>query len=293
MPGLSSEDDVVVEKMLDLIVEHPTIDLLNISAAPSVMFALEMARTDLRNNGERLLFPSPFTEGTSPIPINGLIWMGDQNEMFNRLREKLDEGYRCMKMKIGAIDRKAEIKLLANMRDRFVSEELEIRVDANGAYDVTTALEVLDELAELNVHSIEQPIHAGQYEEMAMLCEKSPIPIALDEELIGVDDKERLLDTIAPQYIVLKPTLLGGFAAAQEWIRLSTDLNINWWVTSALESNIGLNAIAQWTATLKNGLPQGLGTGALFKNNIPSPISARAGFLRYDPSDQWDISRII
>jgi L-alanine-DL-glutamate epimerase-like enolase superfamily enzyme len=218
--------------------------------------------------------------------------MGDHDEMLDRLREKIDEGYRCMKMKVGAIDHEQELDLLKRMRAQFNADALEIRVDANGAYYPDQAGPILELFADLEIHSIEQPIKAGHPDQMAILCKESPIPIALDEELIGVYEKESLLDRIHPQYIILKPTLLGGFTATEEWIRLAEERGIGWWVTSALESNIGLNAIAQWTATLKSSLPQGLGTGAVFRNNFPSPLHAYAGSLHYRTSTRWNTSMI-
>lgn len=257
---------------------------------PSIRFGLEMALTDLRNGGRRLLFKSDFTRGKSPIVINGLIWMGSYREMQARIEEKIAAGFRCLKMKIGAIDFEEELSLLRQIRKHFSADELELRVDANGAFTAKEATLRLQQLAELEIHSIEQPIRPGQPDAMADLCRKSPIPIALDEEIAGVlapEDKLRLLQHIRPHYIILKPTLVGGFEEAEAWIRLAESFGIGWWITSALESTIGLNAIAQWTFTLNNPMPQGLGTGQLYVNNFTSPLFLDGDRLFYHPRGHW------
>jgi L-alanine-DL-glutamate epimerase-like enolase superfamily enzyme len=231
-----------------------------------------------------------FTEGKKVIPINGLVWMGDKEFMKNQIKDKIETGFSCIKMKIGAIDFEAEIELLRTIRNEFSSQEIELRVDANGAFNPKNALEKLKKLSELEIHSIEQPIMQGQVQEMATLCLKSPLPIALDEELIGVfslQEKKKLLATINPQYIILKPSLVGGFQGSTEWIQLAQQNNCGWWITSALESNIGLNAIAQFTHTLNSSLPQGLGTGGLFSNNFVSPLAIKNGTLKYHPEKSW------
>ena len=249
---------------------------------PALRFAVETALVDLRNGGKKELFPGPFTRGEKGIPINGLIWMGTPHQMNQQIEEKLRAGFNCLKMKIGAIDFQTEYRLLKDLRSAFKPSELELRVDANGAFSFSEAPAILDQLAQLDIHSIEQPIKAGQWEEMAQLCSSTPIPIALDEELIGICDvseKQKLLALIQPQYIILKPSLTGGFQASEEWIKAAESVGAGWWITSALESNIGLNAIAQWTATLENPLPQGLGTGQVFSNNIESPLYIKNGEL--------------
>jgi len=236
------------------------------------------------------LFPSKFSKEQAPIPINGLVWMGSKEFMNEQINEKLSEGFQCIKMKIGAIDFQTEIALIESIRKEYPKEKIEIRVDANGAFLPEEAMEKLKILSDLDIHSIEQPIKQGQTKQMRELCENTPLPIALDEELISVfeeDKKEELLRNIKPQYIILKPSLLGGFAASLEWIKLADEMNIGWWVTSALESNIGLNAIAQWTYTLKNDLPQGLGTGSLYTNNLDSPLTVAKGTLYYDQNKRW------
>ncbi|KAF0201152.1 MAG: Mandelate racemase/muconate lactonizing [Bacteroidetes bacterium] len=259
---------------------------------PSMAFALSTAITDLKNGGRRLLFESKFTSGESPIAINGLVWMGDPGFMLQQIEEKISEGFSVIKMKVGAIGFEEELALIRHIRMNFPSDSIEIRIDANGAFQFVDVFKKLEKLAAYSIHSIEQPIKAGNPDLMAEICRNSPIPVALDEELIGVfsnDAKKRLLDKILPQYIILKPSLLGGFENSQQWIKLAEERGAGWWVTSALESNIGLNAIAQWTATLNNPLPQGLGTGSLYSNNIPSPLQVENGFLHYKPETPWQL----
>lgn len=257
---------------------------------PAIQFGLETALLDLQNSGNHILLPSDFTSGKTGIVTNGLIWMSDKTEMRKQIARKLEQGFTCIKLKIGAIDWPSERELIAHMRHQFSESELTIRVDANGAFSFEQATEVLSELAELQVHSIEQPIKAGQWDEMAKLCANTPTPIALDEELIGIyplSKKQQLIDAIKPQYIILKPGLLGGFKASDEWIQLAKENNIGWWVTSALEANIGLNAIAQWTFTKNVKTAQGLGTGLLYTNNIDSPLTLHGEKLFYDPNKNW------
>lgn len=257
---------------------------------PSIQFGLEQAFLSLRSNSPFELFSSEFTKGNDSIPINGLIWMGDKEFMKTQIKEKLAVGFSCIKMKIGAIDFNTELELLTSIRKEFSSEEIELRVDANGAFSPENALEKLKRLSELELHSIEQPIKQGQFEEMASLCDKTPLPIALDEELIGVFSvikKQEILQKIQPQYIILKPSLVGGFAGSQEWINFAEQQNCGWWITSALESNVGLNAIAQWTYTLNSCMPQGLGTGGLYTNNFDSKLEIEKGSLQYNNSKKW------
>ena len=256
---------------------------------PALRFALETAFKDLDEGGKKILFPSSFTDGLEGIPINGLIWMGTPGQMQQQIEEKLAIGFQCLKLKIGAIHFDEEERVLKKIRDRFSSDDLEIRVDANGAFHPHDAPEVLEKLARLKIHSIEQPIAKNQWQEMAMLCRNSPIPVALDEELIGIRGKahkEEMVHAICPHYIILKPSLLGGFQAAMEWIETARHYQTGWWNTSALESNIGLNALAQWTYTLKNPLYQGLGTGQVFSDNIDigMEMSIRSGELWILPS---------
>ncbi len=262
---------------------------------PSICFGIESAIKDLENGGKRELFPSVFTQGDEGVYMNGLIWMGSFDFMQEQLDAKIKEGFRCIKVKIGGIDFEQELKLLAQIREKYSAEKIELRLDANGAFNYEEALDKLKRLSVYSIHSIEQPIKQGSWDKMAAICKASPIPVALDEELIGVNslaDKEKLVSTIKPQYLILKPSLLGGFAASHEWIDIANKHNIKWWVTSALESNIGLNAIAQWVYTLKNELPQGLGTGQLYTNNIPSPLAVCESKLWYTNS-QWNINEII
>ena len=245
----------------------------NLSQFPSIIFGLEQALANL-NQEENIYFPSDFTEGKDFIKINGLIWMGNADFMQSQIEGKLKDNFTCIKLKIG-VDWDSEKNVIKSVRKKFPKEQIELRVDANGAFSPEQAKIVLEELAELDIHSIEQPIKAGNWKAMADLCKNTPIPIALDEELIGIiktDEKIRLLEKIKPQYIILKPSLVGGFSGSDEWIHLAEKNNISWWITSALESNIGLNAIAQYTYRKKNPMPQGLGTGGLFSNNFPSPL---------------------
>lgn len=268
-------------------------DLVNV---PSVRFAVEQCLRDLEVSGSKLLFPSDFTLGRQGIPMNGLVWMGDKSEMRERIKEQLDAGFTCLKMKIGAIGIEAELSLLREVRKEFSPDVLSIRVDANGAFNNRNVGEVLAQLAELEVHSIEQPIAPGLYEVMADVCASSPVPIALDEDLIGSNTREArvdLLELVKPRFIVIKPSLVGGWSAAREWRALAEERVIGWWITSALESSIGLNAIAQWTATQGVEVPQGLGTGAIYVDNIPSPLEMVRGELRYRPEKAWDLSRIL
>jgi O-succinylbenzoate synthase len=261
---------------------------------PSICFGLETALKDLDNGGKRILFPSPFTEGKAGISINGLIWMADALTMRKELDEKLKAGFKCIKIKVGNLEFENELILLEEIRKSYPADSLEIRLDANGAFKPVDALHKLEQLAKFDIHSIEQPIRQGRWTEMEVICRESPIPIALDEELIGVyekADKEMLLSYIRPQYLIFKPSLLGGFSACNEWIEIAEKFEIKWWVTSALESNIGLNAIAQWVYTLKNELPQGLGTGQLYINNVPSPLAIEDAKLWYK-GEEWNINLI-
>ena len=248
---------------------------------PSMLFGLETAKRQLDNGGGIDLFNTPFGRGEEGITINGLIWMGTFDEMFQRLEAKLKAGFHCVKLKIGAIDFEKELRLIQHIRQHFSRKEVELRVDANGGFTPDNAMQRLEALAKYDIHSIEQPIRQHQWKEMARLCKNSPLPIALDEELIGVNDlteKNQLLDTIQPQYIILKPSLHGGISGTREWIKLAKERGIGSWITSALESNIGLNAIAQLTADIYGPhitMAQGLGTGQLFSDNIPMPLEIR------------------
>jgi len=262
---------------------------------PSIRFGIETALLDLKNGGQQILYPSAFTKGEKGIPINGLIWMGAPDFMKQQIRTKLDNGFRCIKMKIGAIDFETEFSLLKAIRNEFSVKEITLRVDANGAYSYQTALENMKRLSDLQIHSIEQPIKAGQWEEMARLCEVSPIPIGLDEELIGnflQKEQIQIAEQIHPAYFILKPSLHGGLAGCEKWIELANQHHIGWWITSALESNIGLNAIAQWTFQQNIITEQGLGTGQLFTNNIYSPLKIEGDKLWHKANHQWNIKQI-
>jgi o-succinylbenzoate synthase len=253
-------------------------DLLN--EFPSILFGLETALLDLQNGGKQIIFKNSFSSGERRNPINGLIWMGDADFMQEQIEQKLEEGFSCLKMKIGAIDFDSELKILESIRNRFSSDKITLRVDANGAFPPSEALSKLEQLSEFDIHSIEQPIRQGQWAEMKQLCAETKVPIALDEELIGVTDlkdRKNLLDTIQPQFIILKPSLHGGITGCKEWISLAEERSIPWWITSALESNIGLNAVCQFSGEYANNLPQGLGTGGLYTNNIESNLTIENG----------------
>lgn len=262
---------------------------------PSIQFGVEQVFLSLEAKNPFELFPSDFIEKENPIPINGLIWMGDEGFMHEQIAQKLAEGFGCIKMKIGAIDFASEIALLESIRKKYDKTEIELRVDANGAFDPKDALNKLHTLSQYDLHSIEQPIEKDNIIEMRRLCKSTPLPIALDEELIGVlnvTKKRELLLTVRPQYIILKPSLVGGYKGCSEWIELADQLNIGWWVTSALESNIGLNAISQWTFTLQSDMPQGLGTGGLYTNNFLSPLTVTNGELFYKKDKIWQTDLI-
>lgn len=284
LPNLSCDDLPHYEQLLSSLCQEAAqsgIDYERLRPYPSILFGLETAFRHFER-GTASLWDTPFSRGEQGIPINGLIWMGSYTHMLSQIEAKMQAGFRCIKLKIGAIHFEEELSLLKIIRRHFSAKEIELRVDANGAFSPAEALEKLKRLSELDLHSIEQPIRAGQWDSMARLSQLSPLPIALDEELIGVHSKSRkkeLLETIHPQYIILKPSLHGGLRGSQEWIAEASQLGIGWWITSALESNIGLNAIAQWCATLHNPLPQGLGTGALFTDNIPMPLEVRGDEL--------------
>lgn len=295
--GLSIDDRPDYEEKLQWTCDHIALGeerlYEELVEFPSIQFGVETVFKSLNSENPFVLFPSEFTEGQEPISINGLVWMGDKAFMKQQISEKLKQGFSCIKMKIGAIDFDTEIELLKTIRREFSPSEIELRVDANGAFSPMEALEKLKILSDLRLHSIEQPIKGGQWEVMANLCEKTPLPIALDEELIGVfseKEKKNLLDTIKPQFIILKPSLIGGFRGSDQWIKLAGERGCGWWMTSALESNIGLNAIAQFTYSKETKLPQGLGTGGLYKNNIESPLNVKNGCLWYSPEINWEFS---
>ncbi|WP_127019124.1 o-succinylbenzoate synthase [Flagellimonas beolgyonensis] len=297
--GLSVDDVPNYEEKLRWVCQNIQLGkeqlLGKLATFPSIQFGLEQAFLSLHSQDPFELFPSNFTQKEAPIAINGLIWMGSEAFMLSQLEQKLQEGFRCIKMKIGAIDFETEIGILKSIRNNFSPKEIELRVDANGAFTPGDAMDKLNQLAEFQLHSIEQPIKPKQWDAMAKLCEDTSLPIALDEELIGVLDvteKEKMLQIIRPQYIILKPSLVGGFHGSETWIALAEKQGVGWWVTSALESNIGLNAIAQWTYTLKPTMPQGLGTGSLYTNNIESPLVVKRGEIYYDLKKSWNTNLI-
>jgi o-succinylbenzoate synthase len=292
LPQLSCDDipnyDEVLRRFCDEVEQTGEIPYEALRDYPSMLFGLETAMLDVRcqkEDGRSVLFDTPFSRGEVGIPINGLVWMGNYDEMLRRLEEKLEKGFRCVKLKIGAIGFEQELELVKRIRDRFSFHEVELRLDANGAFRPDEALYKLELLSQYAVHSIEQPIRQGQWAMMAELCRESPLPIALDEELIGVNDpdmKRHMLNIIKPRYIILKPSLHGGMLGCREWIETARDMGIGSWITSALESNIGLNAIAQFASDVYGdhiAMPQGLGTGQLFTDNIPMPLEIRGDKL--------------
>jgi o-succinylbenzoate synthase len=294
--GLSIDDRYDYEEKLQWVCDNIQLGESQLWEAliefPSIQFGVEIAFQSLRSENPFLLFPSEFTNGKKSIPINGLVWMGEEVFMKQQIEEKLADGFRCVKLKIGAIDFDKELQLLGYIRQHFTPEQVEIRVDANGAFDTTIALNKIIQLSGFKLHSIEQPIQKNHTDRMAELCKITPIPIALDEELIGVfslEEKEALLQKIKPQYIILKPSFIGGFRGTKEWILLAEKYKIGWWITSALESNVGLNAIAQWTFLQDNLMPQGLGTGALYTNNFDCPLVVSDGQLWYDSARDWEV----
>lgn len=282
IPGLSPdyENKDQYESLLDQLCEDPE---MNLDKLPSIRFGFESALLDLKNGGNEIYFDNDFVKGKLSIPINGLIWMGSYSEMAEQVQEKLAQGFKTIKMKIGAIEFEEEFRLLSAIRKDFSSEQITLRVDANGAFSPSEASDKLKQLSELEIHSIEQPIAAGQWEEMRRLVNENTLPIALDEELIGINDLNRkveLLEQIRPPFIILKPSLHGGISGTKEWIRLAEERNIQWWITSALESNVGLNAICQLCAEYEILLPQGLGTGSLYTDNVPSDLIVKNGYIQ-------------
>jgi len=295
--SLSIDDRPDYEDKLRWVCENINLseDLLweNLREFPSIQFGVEMAFQSLKSADPFVLFPSKFTLGEESIPINGLVWMGSKEYMKEQITQKIDAGFDCIKLKIGAIDFQAELELLKYIRSEFSAEDIELRVDANGAFAVDEALNKLEKLSKYDLHSIEQPIKQGNWEALGKLCSKTPIPIALDEELIGITDvskKRDLLQSIKPQYIIFKPSLIGGYRGTKEWLNLAEDLGIGWWITSALESNIGLNAISQWTYLQNSPMPQGLGTGGLYTNNFKSPLEVKSGNIQYNPDLNWELN---
>lgn len=282
LPRLSCDDmvdyETVLRRFCGQVVCTGAIDMEAMRDYPSMLFGLETAMLSLRSVR---LFDTPFSRGEEGIPINGLVWMGTHDQMLARIEEKLQQGFGCLKLKIGALDFKKELNLIQHIRERYTPEQIELRVDANGGFLPGDALSRLRQLAKYHIHSIEQPIMAGRWDEMAELCRHSPVPIALDEELIGVNEpgqKMKLLDTLRPQYVILKPSLHGGVAGTREWASLAAERGVGSWITSALESNVGLNAIAQLAAFIygpRIAMPQGLGTGMLFADNVPMPLEIR------------------
>lgn len=295
--GLSCDDRAGYEDKLRetcKCVEHG--ELPDLKDWPSIRFGIETALKSLGNGGDGFtVFPSLWADGEASMRINGLVWMGSAEEMTQRVALKLKDGFKCIKLKIGGVDFNDEIAILRMLRNRFGEDVLEIRLDANGAFSKEDAMGKLERLSKYKIHSIEQPIKAGDYQSMARICRESPIAVALDEELIGineVEEKTELVKVIKPAYIILKPALCGGFSGADEWIDAAEANGVGWWVTSALESNIGLNAIAQWVYCKHPVMVQGLGTGNLYVNNIESPVTVKGEEIFVDRDRSWKIPDI-
>jgi O-succinylbenzoate synthase len=303
LPGLSIDAKPDYEEVLQRVVTGiPSLSIQSKSLLkdakaivppgwPSIVFGLETALIDLKNGGERIIFNNSFVQA-KPIPINGLVWMGDLDVMLQQASIKIDDGFKCIKIKVGGLNFEKECDIIQYIRKKYFRDEIEIRLDANGAFKPEDALYKLYDLAKYKIHSIEQPIKPGR-PEMEELCKKSPIPIVLDEELIGVesaDDKKKLLERIKPAFIILKPSLVGGIQATEEWISIAEAQGIKWWMTSALESNIGLNAICQFTANYPVSISQGLGTGMLYDDNIQSPLEVIRGEIKFNPKLSWDVA---
>lgn len=297
--GLSADDREGYEKKLTEVCTRIPSEKENILSSlsewPSIQFGVETLLRDWKNGCRRIIFPDAFSNNSFSVPVNGLIWMGTESEMKKRIDRKLSSGYKCIKLKIGAIDFEKELALVKYIREKG-GESLEIRLDANGGFSSEEALKKIEKLYPYNIHYIEQPVRAGQWAKMAQLIKESPVPIALDEELIGIfktDDKIRLMDTLKPSILILKPALIGGFASCNFYRNLLKPRNGYCVVTSALESNIGLNAIAQYIATFHPQIPQGIGTGQLFNNNIPAPYHLSPGTLHYDPGGAWNFKSVV
>jgi o-succinylbenzoate synthase len=299
LPGLSVDHNPDFEQILNRTVEEINTSSFTVDDMtwigklvpedyPSIQFGLETALLDLQHGGKRMIFDNGFVKGER-ISINGLIWMGDIDFMMDQINKKVAQGFRCLKLKVGGLDFDRECDILDYVRKRYFRDDITLRLDANGAFKADDVLYKLEELARFRIHSIEQPIRPG-LPEMEELCRKSPVPVAFDEELIGISrpaGKRKLLETLKPQFIVLKPTLHGGFAGCDEWISIAESLNIGWWITSALESSVGLNAICQFAANYHPSLPQGLGTGAIYSDNIASPLTVQEGSIFYDVKGSW------
>ncbi|MCX6050016.1 MAG: o-succinylbenzoate synthase [Chloroflexi bacterium] len=299
LPGLSVDDRpdflAQVTHICGLINRGQPVEALDLTAFPSLIFGLEMAQRDLYTGGQQRLFSTPFSRGEAPLATHGLIWMDTPANVLQQIESKLAQGFRVIKLKVGALPLADECAMLATIRQHYPADKVTLRLDANGAFTPENALENLHQLAKFDIHFLEQPLRAGQAQAMAAICATSPIPIALDEELIGVREpaaRRALVETIRPQHLIIKPALLGGLAISEEWIRLAESLGCAWWINSMLESNLGLNALCQWTSRLDNQRVHGLGTGQLFTNNIPAPLRLEGPLLSLDPTGQWDLTVI-
>jgi len=307
LPGLSPDDHPEFESQIswlcDKVQSSGQQDFENIFSIidahlgnrwPALRMGFETAMMDYFHGGDRVIYNNNFLKGEG-IPINGLIWMGERAFMMKQVKEKIESGFNCVKIKIGAIDFESELEVLKYIRTQYSERDIILRVDANGAFTPEDVIPRLKQLESLKIHSIEQPIQVGQWENMHDLCRKTPIPVCLDEELIGeysFKQKVDLVRNINPHFLILKPSLLGGFNSTKEWIGIAESNGVGWWITSALESNIGLNAICQFTYDQGVTIEQGLGTGQLFHNNLESPLEVNQGYIRYNPEKRWDLSNL-
>ena len=298
LPGLSIDDrpdfQAQVKDICQQINAGHAPAMLELAEWPSLAFGLEMALLDLQTGGRQRLFDTPFSHGAAALATHGLIWMDTPAKVVEQIERKLEQGFRVIKLKVGALPLPEECAILGAIRQNYGVDQVTLRLDANGAFTPSTALPTLQQLAQFDVHFLEQPIKPGQWPALAEICALSPIPIALDEELIGIqpDQQGMLLETIRPQHLIIKPGLLGGFSASESWIKLAENYDSGWWINSMLESNIGLNAICQWTSALDTGRVHGLGTGQLFVNNIPAPLRLNGPRLEVAMDDRWDFSCI-
>ena len=299
MPGLSVDDrpdfGEQVQRVCQQINAGVALKEIDLTSLPSLAFGLETALRDWQTGGQQRLYHTPFSRGEAPLATHGLIWMDTPENVLHQIETKLAQGFRVIKLKVGALPLEQECAILAAIRRVHSADQIQLRLDANGAFTPQNALDILKRFAEFAIHFLEQPIRPKQWPALAELCAHSPIPIALDEELIGVHEPQQqqaLLETIRPQHIILKPALLGGFAASEAWIKRTESIGCEWWINSMLESNIGLNALCQWTSALDSGRVHGLGTGQLFTNNIPSPLQLNGPLLSLNPTTEWNFQCI-
>ena len=292
LPGLSPDlldNALQPEHLLQKLKNEALYEPESFNGYPAFQFAIESILLQIQSGKPHILFENKFSKGQSSIPINGLVWMGEKDFLIQQIENLIERGFNAIKLKISHQSFEKDVEVLRFIRTGYSSDKIEIRVDANGSFPLEKAETYLHTLAELEVHSIEQPIATRQWKDLQRLCELTPIKIALDEELIGLNHFE-ILEEVRPQCIILKPSLHGGLCKCLHWLKRAEKSSIQWWITSALESNIGLNAIAQFTAEHSIGQLHGLGTGQLFTQNIPSPLTLESQYMHYQTSKSWDTS---